>query len=143
MDGSFWRFEAHGNRYCALIVPATFAVWTSALTFAFSLRESEKNSLVLSDPNRRQEQAFPLISNSTQGLSTYLEELDPVRFSEIAGVLLVRSIVPVLEYPEAAASVAIAFWIIECLRRRIMSKSCFAQVVVCIRDVHEIRPFRS
>src|SRR5579859_3495068 len=75
--------------------------------------------------------------------SAHWEKLDPMRFSEITRVLLVCSIVPMLKYPEAAASYAIAFWIVERLRRRIVCQSRFAQVVVCIRDIHEIGPFRS
>src|SRR5579862_5304058 len=125
-----------------VIVPATSARLSSARTFASSYCESEKNSLVLSDPNRRSRASFPAHLQTPLRGSAYLEKLDPARFSEIARVLLVRSIVPMLKYPEAAASDAIAFWIVERLRRRIMSQSCFAQVVVCIRDVHEIRPFR-
>jgi hypothetical protein len=46
-----------------------------------------------------------------------LEELDPVRFSEIARVLLVCSIVPMFVYAKAAASDPIAFRIIKSLRR--------------------------
>src|SRR5579863_3637795 len=71
------------------------------------------------------------------------EKLDPVRLSEIARVLLLRPVVPMLKYPQAAASYAIAFWIVERFGRRIVCQRGFAQVVVRIRDIHEIGPFRS
>lgn len=41
-----------------------------------------------------------------------LKKFDPVRFSEIAPVLLLRSIVPMFEYAQAAASDAVAFRIV-------------------------------
>ncbi len=63
-----------------------------------------------------------------------LEKFDPVRFSEIARVLLVRPIVPMFMYTEAAASDAIAFRIIERLRRWVVGQSRFAQVVIGARQ---------
>jgi len=69
------------------------------------------------------------------------EKLNPMLLSQIAGVFLVRRIVPMLKYAEAAASYAIAFRIAERLRRRIVCQSGFGQVVVCIRGIHEIGPF--
>src|ERR1700739_947026 len=42
---------------------------------------------------------------------------------------------------KAAAADAIAFGIIERLRRRIVSQSGFAKIVVCIGNIHEIGPF--
>ena len=66
-----------------------------------------------------------------------------MRFSEIARVLLVRPIVPMLVYAKAAASDAVAFRIVERLRRWIVSQSGFAQIIVGIRDIREIGPFRS
>src|SRR5579859_1234884 len=71
-----------------------------------------------------------------------LEKLDPVRLSKIARVLLVRPIIPMLMYTEAAASDAVAFRIIERLRRWVVRQSRFAQVVIGIRDIREIGPFR-
>ena len=53
-------------------------------------------------------------------ISADQEKVDPVRFSEIARVLLVRPIIPMFMYTEAAASDAVAFRIIERLRRLIV-----------------------
>ena len=75
--------------------------------------------------------------------SADLKKFDPVRFSEIARVLFVRPIIPMLMYTEAAASDAVAFRIIERLRRWVVSQGSFAQVVVGIRDIRKVRPFRS
>src|SRR4029077_4714670 len=72
-----------------------------------------------------------------------LEKFDPVRFSEIARVLLVRPIVPMFMYTKAAASDAVALRIIECFRRWIIGQGGFAQVVIGIRDIRKIGPFRS
>src|ERR1700722_2444821 len=72
-----------------------------------------------------------------------LEKFDPLRFSEIARLLLVRPIVPMFVYAKAAASDAVAFRIIEGLRRRIIRQGRFAQVVIGIRDIRKIGPFRS
>src|SRR5271170_4101551 len=91
---------------------------------------------------KHKNETFLLIFISSWSRSTHLEKLDPVRLSEIARVLLVRSIVPMLMYAKAAASDAIAFRVVESLRRRIMSQSGFAQIVVGILNIHEIRPFR-
>src|SRR5271170_1235122 len=44
---------------------------------------------------------------------------------------------------KAAASDAVAFRIIESLRRRVVRQGRFAQVVIGIRDVRQIGPFRS
>src|SRR5580692_3449209 len=82
-------------------------------------------------------------SSSVSFISTDHEKFDPVRFSEIARVLLVRPIIPMLMYTEAAASDAVAFRIIERLRRWVVSQGRFAQVVIGIRDIREIGPFRS
>src|ERR1700728_2100462 len=72
-----------------------------------------------------------------------LEKLDPVRFSEIARVLLVCPIVPMFVYTKAAASDAVAFRIIESPRGWIMRQGRFAQVIISIRDIRKIGPFRS
>src|ERR1700740_2983194 len=72
-----------------------------------------------------------------------LEKFDPVRFSEIAGVLLVRPIVPMFVYAKAAAADAVAFRIIQSLRRRVIRQGGFAEVVIGIRDIRKIGPFRS
>src|SRR5689334_19479314 len=72
-----------------------------------------------------------------------LEKFDPVRFSEIARVLLVRPIVPMFVYTKAAASDAVAFGIIDRLGRWVMSQGRFAQVVIGIRDIRKIGPFGS
>src|SRR5579863_310187 len=48
-----------------------------------------------------------------------------------------------LMYTEAAASDAVAFGIIDRLRRWVVRQSRFAQIVIGIRDVREIGPFRS
>src|SRR6202049_394736 len=72
-----------------------------------------------------------------------LEKFDPVRFSEIARVLLVCPIVPMFVYAKAAASDAVAFRIIESLGRRVIRQGRFAQIVIGIRDVRKIGPFRS
>src|SRR5579863_4477454 len=47
-----------------------------------------------------------------------------------------------LMYTEAAASDAVAFGIIDRLRRWVVRQSRFAQVVIGIRDIREIGPFR-
>ena len=72
-----------------------------------------------------------------------LEKFDPVHFSQIARVLLVRPVTPMLMYTETAASDAVAFRIIERLQRWVVRQSRFAQVVIGIRDIREIGPFRS
>src|SRR3984957_12747111 len=72
-----------------------------------------------------------------------LEKFDPLRFSEIARLLLVRPIVPMFVYAKAAASDAVAFRIIESLRRWVIRQCRFAQVVIGIRDIRKIGPFRS
>src|ERR1700740_3320516 len=72
-----------------------------------------------------------------------LEKFDPVRFSEIARVLLVCPIVPMLVYAKAAAPDAVAFRIIQSLRRWVIRQGRFAQVVIGIHDIRKIRPFRS
>src|ERR1700720_2116064 len=72
-----------------------------------------------------------------------LEKFYPVRFSEVARVLLVRSIVPMFVYAKAAASDAVAFRIIDRFRRWVMSQGRFAQVVIGTRDIRKIGPFRS
>src|ERR1700747_1044717 len=72
-----------------------------------------------------------------------LEKFYPVRFSEVARVLLVRPIVPMFVYTKAAASDAVAFGIIDRLGRGVMSQGRFAQVVICIHDIRKIGPFRS
>src|SRR6266404_7199977 len=72
-----------------------------------------------------------------------LEKFDPVRFSEIARVLLICPIVPMFVYAKAAASYAVAFRIIESLRRWVIRQGRFAQVVIGIRDIRKIGPFRS
>src|SRR4029077_18444566 len=72
-----------------------------------------------------------------------LEKFDPVRFSEIARVFLIGSIVPMFVYAKAAASNAVAFRIIESLRRWVIRQGRFAQVVIGIRDIRKIGPFRS
>jgi hypothetical protein len=64
-----------------------------------------------------------------------LEKFDPVRFSKIARVLLVRPIVPMFVYTKAAASDAVAFGIIDRLGRWVMSQGRFAQVVIGIHDI--------
>src|SRR5208282_2423352 len=71
------------------------------------------------------------------------EKFDPVRFSEIARVLLVCPIVPMFVYAKAAASDAVAFRIIESLRRRVIRQGRFTQVVIGVRDIRKIGPFRS
>jgi hypothetical protein len=75
--------------------------------------------------------------------SADLKKFDPVLFTEISGVLLVGRIVPMFIYAKAAASNAVAFRIINCLRRRIIGQGRFAQVVIGIRDIRKSRPFRS
>jgi hypothetical protein len=50
-----------------------------------------------------------------------------VRFPEITRVLLVPPIVPMFMYTEAAAADAVAFGIIDRLRRWVMSQGSFAQ----------------
>src|ERR1700681_644032 len=72
-----------------------------------------------------------------------LEKFDPARFSEIARVLLICPVVPMFVYAKAAASHAVAFRIIESLRRWVIRQGRFAQVVIGIRDVRKIGPFRS
>src|SRR6201984_67793 len=72
-----------------------------------------------------------------------LEKFYPVRFSEVARVLLVRPIVPMFVYTKAAASDAVAFGIIDRLGRWVMSQGRFAQVVIGIHDIRKIGPFRS
>src|ERR1700747_553093 len=71
-----------------------------------------------------------------------LEKFDPVRFSEIARVLLVCPIVPMFVYAKAAASDAVSFRIIESLRRWVIRLGRFAQVVIGIHDIRKIAPFR-
>jgi hypothetical protein len=72
-----------------------------------------------------------------------LEKFDPVRFSEIARALLVCPIVKMFVYAKAAASDAVAFRIIESLRRWVGRQGRLAQVVIGIRDIRKIGPFRS
>src|SRR5579859_832962 len=72
-----------------------------------------------------------------------LKKFDPVRSSEIARVLLFRPTVPMFVHTKAAASDAVAFGIIESLRRWVMSQGRFAQVVIGIRDIRKIGPLRS
>src|ERR1700676_545874 len=72
-----------------------------------------------------------------------LEKFDSVRCSEIARVLLVCPIVPMLVYARPAASHAFAFRIIETLRRWVIRQGRFAQVVIGICDIRKIGPFRS
>src|ERR1700674_5832519 len=72
-----------------------------------------------------------------------LEKFDPVRFSEIARVLLICPIVPMFVYAKAAASDAVAFGIIDRLRRWVIRQGRFAQVVIGIRDIRKIGPFGS
>src|SRR4029077_10600182 len=72
-----------------------------------------------------------------------MEKFDPVRFSEIARVLLVCPIVPMFVYAKAAASDAVAFGIIQSLRRWVVRQGRFAQVVIGIRDIRKIGPIRS
>src|SRR5580692_8814719 len=72
-----------------------------------------------------------------------LEKFDPLRFSQIARVLLVCPAVPMFVYAQAAASDAVAFWIIESLRRWIIRQGRLAQVVIGIRNIRKIEPFRS
>ena len=81
--------------------------------------------------------------NSAQHRLANLEQFDPIRLSEIAGVLLVRAIVPVFVNAKAAASDAVAFGVVERLERRIVSQSGFAKVTVCIGNIREIGPLRS
>src|SRR5271163_671618 len=83
------------------------------------------------------------VCSATESRTSDLEKLDPARFSEIARVFLVCPIVPMFVYAEAAASDAVAFRIIDSLRRRIIRQSRFAQVVIGIRDIRKIGPFRS
>ena len=70
-----------------------------------------------------------------------MEKFDPVRSSEIARVLFVRPIVPMFMYTKAAAADAVAFGIIDRLRRWVMSQGGFAQVVIGIHHIRKIRPF--
>src|ERR1700747_2502801 len=72
-----------------------------------------------------------------------LEKFDPVRFAEIARVLLVCPIVPMFVYAKAAASDAVAVWIIESLRRRVVRQGRFTQIIICILDIWKVGPFRS
>src|ERR1700720_3852221 len=72
-----------------------------------------------------------------------LEKFDPVRFSEIARVLLIGPIVPMFMHTQTAASDAVAFRIIESLRRWVIRQGRFAQVVIGIRNIRQIGPFRS
>src|SRR4029077_11980061 len=72
-----------------------------------------------------------------------LEKFDPVRFSEIARVFLVCPIVPMFVYAKAAASDAVAFRIIESLRKWVIRQGRFTQVVICILDIWKVGPFRS
>ena len=72
-----------------------------------------------------------------------LEKFDPVCFSEIARVLLVCPVVPMFVHAKAAASDAVAFRIVDSLRRRVIRQGRFAQVVIGIRDIRKIGPFRS
>jgi hypothetical protein len=67
-----------------------------------------------------------------------LEKFDPASFSEIARILLVRPIVPMFVYAKAAASDAVAFRIIESLRRRVIRQGGFAQVVIGVRDIRKM-----
>ena len=46
-------------------------------------------------------------------------------------------------YAKAAASDAVALGIVERLRRRIMSQGGLAQIIVGIRNIRKIGPFRS
>src|SRR5258707_15833169 len=72
-----------------------------------------------------------------------LEKFDPMRFSEIARVFLVCPTVPMFVYAKAAASDAVAFRIIESLRRRVIRQGRFTKVAIGIRDIRKIGPFRS
>src|SRR5580658_8612851 len=60
-----------------------------------------------------QEERFPAHLISPRPPSAHRQKLNPMRSSEIARVLLVRSIVPMFKYAETAASDAIAFRIVE------------------------------
>ena len=80
-------------------------------------------------------------SSSVFWTSADLEKFDPVRFPEIARILLVPPIVPMFMYTKAAAADAVTFGIINCLRRWVMSQGSFAQVIISIRHIREIRPF--
>ena len=75
--------------------------------------------------------------------SAHMEEIDALVLSDIARVLLVDPVVPMLMHTKAPAPDAVAFGIIDCLRRRIMSQGGFAQVVISILDIRKIRPFGS
>ena len=72
-----------------------------------------------------------------------LEKFNPLRFSQIARVLLVCPIVPMFVYAEAAASDAVAFRVVESFRRRVICQGRFAQVIIGICDIWKIGPFRS
>src|SRR5258708_7439024 len=80
---------------------------------------------------------------SVSWTSADLEKFDPMRFSEIARIFFVRPIVPMFMYTKAAASDAVAFRIVERLRGWVMSQGSFAQVVIGIRHIRKIRPFRN
>jgi hypothetical protein len=62
---------------------------------------------------KRQNKTFGSSPFSPRPRSAHREKLDPACFAEIARVLLVRSIVPMLMYAKAAASDAVVFGIIE------------------------------
>src|ERR1700730_1906109 len=72
-----------------------------------------------------------------------LEEFYPVRFSEIARVLLIGPIVPMFVYTEAAASDAVAFGIVDRLRWRVIRQGRFAEIIIGIGNIRKIGPFRS
>jgi hypothetical protein len=83
------------------------------------------------------------VCSATESRTSNLGKVDPVRFSEIARVFLVCRIVPMFVYAKAATSDAVAFRIVDSLRRWIIRQSRFAQVVIGIRDIRKIGPFRS
>ena len=70
-----------------------------------------------------------------------LEKFYPARLSEITRVLLIRPVIPMLMYTEAAAPDAIALRIVDCFRRWIMGQRRFTQIVIGVCDIGKIRPF--
>src|SRR5579859_2904129 len=82
-------------------------------------------------------------TGSSMFRTSNLEKFNPVVFTEIARVLFVRPIVPMFVYAEAAASDAVTFRIIDGLGRRVVGQGRFAEIVVSIRDIRKVGPFRS
>jgi hypothetical protein len=82
------------------------ALWISCPGLYRCLRRSNTKT----KPSARSRNPF---DDSPRPRSAHREKLDPASFGEIARVLLVRSIIPMLMYAKAAASDAVMFRIVE------------------------------